>query len=117
MDQMDKNTVPAKDQLKDQNCIRFFNTAGTGKRIMFVVYFKKQIKRALSRYDFAYVLPLPEMSENKGKDCSILLNKKIKFIETIQDIKIPFERTKKYSISLMSSKPFNYEIEYLKSKL
>ena len=36
MDQMDKNTVPAKDQLKDQNCIRFFNTAGTGKRILFV---------------------------------------------------------------------------------
>lgn len=36
MDQMDKNTVPAKDQLKDQGCIRFFNTAGTGKRILFV---------------------------------------------------------------------------------
>ena len=36
MDQMDKNTVPAKDQLKDQDCIRFYNTAGRGKRILFV---------------------------------------------------------------------------------
>lgn len=36
MDQMDKNTVPAKDQLKDQPCIRFYNTPGKGKRILFV---------------------------------------------------------------------------------
>ena len=35
MDQMDKNTVPAKDQLKDQDHIRFYNTAGTGARILF----------------------------------------------------------------------------------
>ena len=36
MDQMDKNTVPARDQLKDQGYIRFYNTAGSGKRILFV---------------------------------------------------------------------------------
>ena len=88
-----------------------------GDRFSRILYFRKQIKKALSKYDYAYVLPLPDMEENKGKNSKILVSKKIKFIETIQDIKIPFERTKKYSISLMSSKPFNYEIEYLKSKL
>ena len=35
MDQMDKNTVPARDQLKDQEYIRFHNTAGSGPRILF----------------------------------------------------------------------------------
>lgn len=36
MDQMDKNTVPAKDQLRDGSCVCFANTAGKGHRIMFV---------------------------------------------------------------------------------
>ena len=36
MDQMDKNTVPAKDQLWDDDCVYFTNTAGKGKRILFV---------------------------------------------------------------------------------
>ena len=36
MDQMDKNTVPAKDQLRDGDCVYFTNTAGKGKRILFV---------------------------------------------------------------------------------
>ena len=36
MDQMDKNTVPAKDQLKDSGSVFFTNTEGRGKRILFV---------------------------------------------------------------------------------
>lgn len=36
MDQMDKNTVPAKNQLRDGGSVFFTNTAGTGKRILFV---------------------------------------------------------------------------------
>ena len=88
-----------------------------GDRYSRISYFKKQIKKALSRYDYAYVLPLPDMKENKGKSSKILTSKKIKYINSISEVHNIFESNKKYSISLMSSKPFNNEIEYLKSIL
>ena len=56
------------------------------------------------------------MSENINKSSKILTSKKIKYIENIEEIEEVFLDNKKYSISLMSSKPFNHEIEYLKSK-
>ena len=88
-----------------------------GDRFSRVFYFKKQIKKALSKFDYAYVLPLPFMKENITKSCDFLCSKKIKFINNIEEIGQIFESNKKYSISLMSSKPFNNEIEYLKNIL
>ena len=87
-----------------------------GDRFSRISYFKKEIKRALEKFDYAFVLPLPNMSENINKNSKILTSKKIKYLENIEDIEEVFLANKKYSISLMSSKPFNHEIEYLKSK-
>jgi len=56
------------------------------------------------------------MKENKNKSKKILKSKKIKYIEKIEDLEFIFLPNKKYSISLMSSKPFTHEIEYFKSK-
>ena len=69
--------------------------------------------KALYKYAYAYVLPLPNMEENVGKDSKILVDKKIKYIDNIEELKLEKSSNKKYSISLMSSKPFSYEIEYL----
>ena len=53
------------------------------------------------------------MEENVGKDSKILVDRKIKYIDNIAELKLEKISNKKYSISLMSSKPFSYEIEYL----
>ena len=84
-----------------------------GDRFSRIYHFKKQIKKALSKYDYAYILPLPNMEENVGKDSKILLSRKIKYLNNIEELKLENLENKKYSISLMSSKPFSYEIEYL----
>ena len=55
------------------------------------------------------------MKENIGKNSLILTNKKITYINSLEEVNWIFECNKKYSISLMSSKPFIHEIEYLKS--
>ena len=87
-----------------------------GDRFSRISHFKNEIKKALSKYDFAYILPLPNMEENIDKSSIILKSKKIKYIDKIEDLQIEFLSNKKYSISLMSSKPFTHEIEYFKSK-
>ena len=86
-----------------------------GDRFSRIYHFKREIKSALKKFDKAYILPLPNMEENKGKSSKILEEKKIKYIENIHQIEFEFLGIKKYSISLMSSKPFIDEIEYLKS--
>lgn len=87
-----------------------------GDRFSRIFYFKKDIIKALKKYDYAFVLPLPNMKENEGKTVDVIVTKKIKKIQDISEIDYLFSENKKYSISLMSSKPFFNEIEYLKSK-
>ena len=84
-----------------------------GDRFSRIFHFKKEIKKALYKYDYAYILPLANMEENVGKDSKILVDRKIKYIDNIEELKLEKISNKKYSISLMSSKPFSYEIEYL----
>ena len=96
---------------KYKNCIKI--AIFRGDRFSRISYFKKEIKKVLSKYDKAYILPLPNTEENKGKSSNILVSKKIQYLESIEKLKLENLCNKKYSISLMSSKPFSYEIEYL----
>ena len=53
------------------------------------------------------------MENNIKEDSMILCSEKIKYIENISELKEVILPTKKYSISLMSSKILNKEREYL----
>ena len=84
-----------------------------GDRLSRISYFKKEITDALSMYDKAFVLPLANMENNDGSMSKILCNDKIVYIEDISALEKEIKSTKKYSISLMSSKILNNETEYL----
>lgn len=88
-----------------------------GDRLSRITHFRKEIIDALSLFDKAYVLPLAIMENNIKEDSMILCSEKIKYIENISELKEIILPTKKYSISLMSSKILNKEREYLTNYL
>ncbi|MDD6301899.1 MAG: Mur ligase domain-containing protein [Bacillales bacterium] len=79
-------------------------------RISRLISFKNEYINVLSKFDEAYVLPLPNNKENEGNDANMICFNNIKYINDISNIK--FEKNKVYSF--MSSKPFFNELSKIK---
>lgn len=73
--------------------------------------FKKDFIKVLSKFDEVYILPLPNMDENINKSNKIIKNKKFKFINSIDEIKM--DKTQNTVYSFMSSKEMKENIEEL----
>lgn len=78
-----------------------------------LVYFKEQFKNALSKYDYAFVLPLSPTEEIKNHSSHELENENIKEIDSLKQIADIIGK-KDSVISLMSSKDLSKEIEEIK---
>lgn len=77
--------------------------------------FKSKFKKALLKFDYIYILPFPDMDENVNKSNRLIKHKRIKYIESINEMKILNEDNVIYSF--MSSKEMKENIEVVIKKL